>query len=199
MIFSFLCGVVLGYITIKYTEKVLKENQLTFKQRRFWEITLGASYLIFYKENSFNFEFLILYVITYILFLISIIDFKTKNIYFCITCIFFLFCGGHTFISFLDGKSLMSYMLGAVIMLGVTYILAFSRAIGLGDVEIFTICGLYLGVYRGILMLAVSMILCGGYGIFKITKYKTLRLERVAFVPFIFISFVIVNANMIKF
>ncbi|AAK79932.1 leader peptidase (prepilin peptidase)/N-methyltransferase [Clostridium acetobutylicum] len=199
MVITFIYGIAIGYMTVNIAGGICKKEltyEFTTKECSIVAMILGLIYCLFYRKSMLGFEFFKHCVIATMLFLAALIDFKTKNVYFFITIISFLFSTVFVMITYFSGNCIEDYVVGAVAMGIISYIFALFKVIGLGDVEIFIICGISIGFYKSIEVLILSIFLCGIYGIFKIIKNIAIKKERVAFVPYILMAFVVVSLGI---
>lgn len=157
-------------------------------------IVLEISYILFYEKYKVNLEFFkYLSVITFMVF-VSLIDIKTKSVYFFTSASLFFMSLLFIILVYLNGGEIKTYFYGGIAMAGVSSILAFFKVFGCGDVEIFTICGMLVGIYKSFYVLILSSVLCGVYGIYKLLKNRGLKNDRVAFVPYITAALIMIIA-----
>lgn len=157
-------------------------------------IVLEISYILFYSKYSMNLEFFkYSSVITFMVF-ISLIDIKTRSVYFFTSVSLFFVNLLFMILGYLNGGEIKIYLYGGIVMAGISLILTLFKIFGCGDVEILTICGMFVGIYRSFFVLILSSVLCGIYGIYKLLKNRSLKNDRVAFVPYITAALIIIIA-----
>ncbi|MCR4944215.1 MAG: A24 family peptidase, partial [Clostridium sp.] len=85
-----------------------------------------------------------------------------------------------------------TYIVGAIISyLALLFIAKVTRAMGKGDVDIASVCGLFLGSKFIILTMFIAIILGGIAGVFLIFFKGKDRKDKLPFVPFIAIGTVL--------
>ena len=151
------------------------------------ELTNAVLYLGIYLKYGMTIESVKLCILSSLLLVIGIIDFKTKDVYTSIiitgAIIGCIFLGFNWYIT----KELpCEYILGAICSYLLLYaIYFFTGGMGQGDAEIAGICGLFLGLKFGLLTLFLSVILGGIVCIFiLICKIKDKK-DEIAFGPYI--------------
>lgn len=76
---------------------------------------------------------------------------------------------------------------GAVILL-LSYLT--GGKIGCGDGILFMLTGLYLGMEKNLLLMMISFILAGIWGLLLVTLWHRKKDERIPFVPFLLVSYI---------
>lgn len=61
--------------------------------------------------------------------------------------------------------------------------------IGMGDGIVLMLTGLYLGLKENILLMLISFLAAGAWGLFLVTVRHTKKSERIPFVPFLFLGY----------
>lgn len=135
---------------------------------------MGIIYAILYSKYKLNINFFRYASILSILLVVSIIDFKTQDIYLKTTLPAFIISVVFVVIDFTTGnaafaKSCLLAGLGAALFFA---FLAFIHALGWGDVELITICGLNLGLLKTGILILISMLICIIYGLTRMTYSK---------------------------
>ena len=84
-------------------------------------------------------------------------------------------------------------LLGLCVGVGCLFISRWSKeGLGYGDSFVICILGIGLGIERLLQVLCMSFVLCFLYGVFHILIRKMSREDQIAFVPFLFLGFVVV-------
>lgn len=157
------------------------------------ELINASLYLIIFLKYGYTLEFLKYSVLASLLIVIALIDFNTKFVYRS-TVMFGLISGIIFWIGecLITEKIIMNNILGALI--GFTFIFLIvitTGGMGEGDIEIATICGLFLGVKGIIITLFLSIIIAGIIAIsillFKLKDKK----DAIAFGPYLAIGAII--------
>ena len=147
---------------------------------------VGLIYCIFYLKYGITIYFFKYCVVGSVLLLIAIIDYRTKYVYFSTICVSVILNLGFIGIELFNGAGVKTYIMGALFVLVVSTILSFLKVFGLGDVEIFFVCGLLTGLYKTVIIMLVSIVICGLYGIYIVVKERKILIKmRVAFGPYI--------------
>ena len=147
-------------------------------------------YLIVYLKFGLTLITLKYCVLVSILIIIGIIDYKTQFVY-TSTTIF----GGIVATIFIIVQAIMyktgtfDLILGGAIGFGIIGLIVFlTRGMGEGDIEIATVCGLFLGVKGILLGLFLAIILGGIVGIIILSLKLKKAKEKIAFGPCIAIG-----------
>lgn len=124
------------------------------------------------------------------LFISAWIDLKREIIYVpLIVCMGIIGVICHIFLQENTIWNLMSGMLiGVILLLGGIWS---GEKIGYGDGVIFIMTGIFLGFWGNMLLLVIASILAGVTGTGLLLTHKKCKEEQIVFVPFIFISYVI--------
>ncbi|MBD7911682.1 MULTISPECIES: A24 family peptidase [Clostridium] len=151
------------------------------------EITNAILYVALYIKFGCTFEFIKYSILLSILVVIGIIDLQTQYVY-RITTIVGAVSGGVFFIIKwkIDNKFPGGYALGAIIGFFIIYIIVkVTGGMGEGDIEIATICGLFLGIKQIIFAIFISFVTGGVVGLmYLIFKLKG-RKDEIAFGPYL--------------
>lgn len=90
--------------------------------------------------------------------------------------------------------SLSSTVGGLLIGIGIMILNKLTKdGIGIGDGYIVMITGIYLGFQRNAALILYAMLLAAGYSVFLLTIKKVDKKEKIPFVPFLFLSYLIGN------
>ena len=157
------------------------------------EIINGIIYLILFLKFGITIKFIGYCILTSILIVIGMIDYDTKFVYRSTTI--FGIVAGLTFILinwFVNRNGVIDGLIGGLIgcvVIGLIVIL--TKGMGEGDIEIATICGLFLGI-KGICVSLFLSFIIGGIvaSIIIIFKIKD-RKSEMAFGPFLAIGAII--------
>lgn len=137
-------------------------------------------------------------VLYQILFCIAIVDYRRKKIpdslllagsitRIVVWCVGILFCKWEMKETVIGG---VLGMVGMLVLLGAVYVIS-KKSIGLGDVKLFGMLGLYLCFDGAFVVLLAALFLSGGYAVFGILRKKKQKEDVVAFAPFVFIAFLL--------
>lgn len=162
----------------KYARKVANKRTIV-------SILIGTVYCMLYLKYKLSLDFFRYSSVCTILFVVALIDHRTKAVYFSTTCIAAVLSIAFIIIGYLNGIGIKSYVFAGISSGIVSAILAVLNVIGWGDVEIFIVCGLLVGVYKISIVAFVSIVLCGIYGICILIIKKDKKGLRVAFGPYI--------------
>lgn len=193
-ILIFIFAIIMSKLIQIGTVELCKKNEKNLSEFIIICIVLEISYILFYEKYRVGLEFFkYLSVITFMVF-ISLIDIKTKSVYFFTSASLFFMNLLFIVLGYLNGGEIKTYLYGGLTMAGVSSVLAFFKVFGCGDVEILTICGMFVGIYKSFSVLILSSALCGIYGIYKLLKNRSLKNDRVAFVPYITAALIMIIA-----
>ncbi|MGL4570690.1 MAG: prepilin peptidase [Clostridium sp.] len=154
------------------------------------EILTGIMFLTSYMRFGFSINTLKYIVLFSILLIASIIDIKTKEVYFKLSLTGFIFGILFLIIEIINGRELKDVVIAIMIPLvivGIIYLL--SRKIdgfGGGDLEIFLMISLYITPVNMGLSIFLSIIFGGFLAIILLCVGK--REMQIPFVPFIFLG-----------
>lgn len=151
----------------------------------------SVSIWLLYAKYSLDVFFIRYAVMIVFLTLIGYLDWYTHNIYNFIVYIFLLIGIVFQIIDiFYYCGDIYSLLVGALGSLAISFILAFIKQIGWGDVEIFFIISLYITGFLSIFNVFLSLILSGCYSIPKVflKKFNVSLNDESALGPFIAIS-----------
>ncbi len=172
--------------------------------------TIAGQYALMLFWSPFSIVFFIglglLFIIFSLIIILSIYDVRTKRVpvrwlmYLVVTSILYLVVYYIDSDIFLLG-SFIPHMLGILVGVPflVIYLLSSGRLIGFADIEIITWMGMMLGVAAGwdavILAFYLGAIFAIGFVgyhiIIKKESYKTIRKKTIAFVPFLFLGWLV--------
>lgn len=155
------------------------------------EVITGLLFVFVFLKFGFTLNAIKFMVLTPLLIVIAMIDFKTEYIY--TSTIIFGIISAIIFIviEYFTGVIInpFSYLLGA---LSATFILAtiviLTGAMGWGDVELIFFIGLFLEIKLNLLNVFLSIVIGGLFAIFLMATKKKSRKESMAFGPYIAIS-----------
>ncbi len=157
------------------------------------EILNAFLYFMVYLKYGFTLNLFKFCLLSSLLIVIGFIDFKTKYVYNS-TVVFGVITGiCFAILEWIETKTVpINYMVGAFIGFGVIYlIVALTRGMGEGDIDIALICGLFLG-FKGIIVTLFLSIILGGIVslIIIIFKLKDKKSE-IAFGPYLAIATIV--------
>lgn len=170
----------------KYARKVANKHTII-------SILIGTVYCMLYINYKPGIDFFRYSSVCTILFVVALIDFKTKYVYFSTMCIATALSIAFIILGYLGGISIKSYVFAGISAGIFSSILAALNVIGWGDVEIFIVCGLLVGMYKLVIVAFISIVLCGGYGIYTLIRKKGKEGLRVAFGPYIVFALMLVT------
>ncbi len=167
--------VLIGYVDFK----------TTFVYRLTSSLTL--LFLLLFYQKGMSLELFKLTFFTIMMVLIGYVDFKTTFVYRLTT--FITFVGGLFFI-LLESIQLKAWPIDSImgcligfIVIGLIVLL--TRGMGEGDIEIASLCGLFLGTVGSILTLFFGIILGGIAGTILLTRQKKGLKDEIAFGPYL--------------
>lgn len=169
----------------KYTKKLVSKRMIISS-------LIGSVYCMLYIKYKISIDFFRYSSVGTILFVVALIDYKTKNVYFSTTFIAGVLSIAFIIIGYLNGICIKSYVFGGISAGIVSMILAALNIIGWGDVEIFIVCGLLVGIYKVAIAAFISTVLCGVYGLYALIRKKDKKVLRVAFGPYIVFALIFV-------
>lgn len=160
------------------------------------ELITGTLFLLFYLRFGVGFEFFKYITFVSILIIIGMIDLDTTDVYDNIVLIqLFL---GIIFIMFncfflkTSFNNSLTYLYGALLGgLVFSIIVILTRSMGWGDVEVCTVCGLFLGLKLTIVMIFLSFSIGGILGLVLILLKLKSRKDYIPFVPFIALASIV--------
>lgn len=170
---------------LKYVKRVINKHMIV-------SILIGTVYCILYLKYKLSIDFFRYSSGCTILFVVALIDYKTKDVYFSTTCAAAVLSIVFIIIGYMNGISIKSYVIGGISAGIFSGILAALSVIGWGDVEIFIVCGFLVGIYKLSIAAFISIVLCGGYGIYILIRKKDKKGLRVAFGPYIILALMFV-------
>lgn len=153
------------------------------------EALTGIVFLIIYFNFGLSVEMLKYCLLSALLIVIGIIDFKTQDIY--TSTIRFGGILGVVFIVieyYNGGLSPIDYIAGAISTALILSIFAYFNAMGWGDVELVFIIGLFLGLKLSLLQLFISIVIGGIFAIGIMIFKKREKYSQMAFGNFIAIG-----------
>lgn len=205
IVLIFILGFFIGSMTEWFAYKIPKEENETMKRsfkkcykyakrvinkRMIISILIGIVYCMFYFRYKFSIDFFRYSSVCAILFVVALIDYKTKDVYFSTTFIAAVLSIAFIIIGYINGISIRSYVFAGISAGIVSGILAALNVIGWGDVDIFIVCGLLVGMYKVAIVAFISIVLCGVYGMYILIRKKDKKGLRVAFGPYIIFALV---------
>lgn len=207
IVLIFVFGLFLGSMSQWFAYKVPKEENESMKKslkefckyakkvankRTIISILIGAVYCIFYFRYKLSIDFFRYSSVCTVLFVVALIDYKTKDVYFSTICIAAFLSIVFIIIGYIDGISIKSYIFAGISAGIFSTILAALNIIGWGDVEIFIVCGLLVGIYKVTIVIFISIILCGLFGIYTLARNRDKKKLRIAFGPYIIFALMFV-------
>lgn len=174
-------------------EKCFKYIKRAINKRMIISILIGSVYCMFYLKYKLSLDFFRYSSVCTIFFVVALIDYKTKAVYFSTISISAALSIAFIIIGYLNGIGIKSYVFAGISAGIVSGILAALNVIGWGDVEIFIVCGLLVGIYKVIIVAFISVVLCGIYGICILITRKDKNGLRVAFGPYIIFALILVT------
>ena len=182
-----ICIQIIGDILISEQHILnIKKTLLSFLKQWWYQIE-NTKVLILYSQYSLTINFFKYLFFMFMMILIGYIDFKTTYVYRITTLATCM--GGLVFIILESLKSQIfpfDNLLGALIgFIVITLIVIVTQGMGEGDIEISTLCGLFLGIKGSILTLFLGIIFGGiGGAILLIKQSKGLK-DEMAFGPYL--------------
>ncbi|AAK80728.1 leader peptidase (prepilin peptidase)/N-methyltransferase [Clostridium acetobutylicum] len=180
----------ISYVIIKGRCRYCKEK-ISYRYFAF-EFLSGIMFLAIYLKYGYQLITLKFIVLFSFLFIISIIDLDTTNVYLCTTLPGII--SGIIFIAIniFYKNHIYGYLFAAFLYSGVIVLINIITkkiidmpAFGSGDAEVLLMCGLFLGMKLGMFMLFISFVLAGFVSIGLILLKIKDRMDYIAFVPFV--------------
>lgn len=154
----------------------------------------GLLFLLVYINYGNSIDSIKYMVLTALLLVIGVIDFKTQDVY--DSTIIFGIIMGIVFIIlnkyFYGEANFVSALLGAIIPAIIIAIFAYFNAMGWGDVEIIFLVGLFLNFKMNMLNLFLAIVIGGLVACFLLVVKKKGGKDKMAFGPYIALSSYIV-------
>ncbi|NFH68171.1 prepilin peptidase [Clostridium botulinum] len=179
---------VISYLFLKGRCKYCKEKiSITYP---LIEILNAVLYLIIFYNYGLTFDFVKYSLLSSLLIVIGIIDYKTQDIY-TVTIIFGVI-SSVIFMAidfFVNKNSISTYVLGGLIgFLALAIIVIITKGMGIGDAEITLVCGLFLGIKGVIVTLFLGIIIGGIVAIIILAlKLKDAK-DAMAFGPYLSVA-----------
>lgn len=155
------------------------------------ELTGGIIFLMLYIKYGLSFELVKFAVMASILIVIALIDFDTEDVYLkttltgIISGLIFAISGNYLNVT----GNFLNYIYGGAVSGGlIAIIILLTHGMGWGDVEICTMCGLFLGFKMSLVMLFFAFVIGGVTGVFLILMHIKKRRDYIPFGPFIALS-----------
>ncbi|WP_105177367.1 prepilin peptidase [Clostridium cagae] len=127
------------------------------------EILNSILYIVIFLNYGLTLEFFKYSILSSLLIVIGIIDYKTQDIY-TVTIIFGIICS-IIFMAvdfFVNKNTISTYVLGGLIgFAALAIIVIITKGMGIGDAEITLVCGLFLGI-KGVIVTLFLGIIIGG-------------------------------------
>lgn len=151
------------------------------------ELVNGIIYSGLYLRFGYTVDFFKFALLTSLLLVIGIIDFKTKYVYRGTTITGAVIGTGFLIFDWITIKEFpIDYFFGAIIGFAIIYIIVkVTGGMGEGDIEIAAICGLFLGIKSILLVLFLSFIFGGIIAILILILKLKGRKDEIAFGPYI--------------
>ncbi|PJI10375.1 prepilin peptidase [Clostridium sp. CT7] len=164
----------------------------------FMEILSGLMFFTIYLKYGYQLLTLKFIIFISLLIVISIIDIDTTDVYLCTTLPGIISGFIFVLIDAVGNNDVMGYLFAVIISTGLIILIniiteMFIRlpAVGMGDAEVFVICGLFMGSKFGLLMLFMAVVSGGIVGIVLIVFKIKDKIDYMPFVPFITASSII--------
>lgn len=181
---SFLQWVINKLLIYNDKNKHFISNKIT--EKIFINAIMIIIYFVTYLNYGFTLEFFKYIILFSSLVLISVIDFRTQNVYDITVVVPFIFGIIFLFVDYLLGYPIKEKIFGFLLVLFVVgVIIVITRGIGVGDLEIFAVISLYVGLKETLLILFLSVLICGTLVTFLLLINKKGRKDYIAFVPYI--------------
>ena len=178
---------VLSFVILKGKCRGCKEK-ISF-QYPIIELINGIIYLLIYLQYGVSMNTLKYMLLTSIMIVIGMIDFKTM--YVMTSTTIFAGLAGSAFIIFqwvTEGKFPLDNIIGAIIglgFIGFIFVLTLGNAMGGGDLEIAFVIGLFLGVKATIFMLFMAFIIGGIVSVYLLIKKTKGMKSQIPFGPYL--------------
>jgi leader peptidase (prepilin peptidase) / N-methyltransferase len=153
------------------------------------ELLTGVLFVLLYIKFGLSFELVKYSALTGWLIVIGIIDFETTDIYFKTTITGIIAAGVFIIVGYFLGYGVSEYILGGLLGSGlISVIVLLTKGMGWGDVEVFLLSGLFIGLKLTAITLFFSFIIGGVAGILLIILKKKSRKDYIPFAPYITIG-----------
>lgn len=160
------------------------------------ELTTGLLFLALYINYGLSFYLVKYAVFVCLIIVIGMIDYDTTDVYFSITVfgsilgVIFIAVEFYLYkIGIIMEFNFLTYVYGAILAGGIIgIIILLTHGMGLGDIEICFVCGLFLGFKLSVLMMFLSFIIGGILGVLLIALKIKNRKDYIPFGPFVTIA-----------
>lgn len=150
------------------------------------ELATGVIFVALYLKYGLSFEFIKFTVLSCIMIVIGMIDYDTTDVYFNNIVVGLVFGAVFAAYSWYTGSGIMEYVYGALLGGGlISVIILLSHGMGWGDAEICLVCGAFLGFKLTIVMLFLSFVIGGAFGVMLILLKKKSSKDYIPFGPYI--------------
>ncbi|SHK19275.1 Type IV leader peptidase family protein [Clostridium cavendishii DSM 21758] len=194
-VISLLIWVALNIIIQSFEEKKLNLSKLKDpKQYIGGGILLILELVNAYYISEFN-SFIFAYLMTIILFYISVEDIKTKEV--SNKAVIAMFIVAIPSIYFINRdivlKVLIGFLVISLVLFGISKLT--KGALGMGDVKVISALTLYLGFEGSMIIVFLASFLVAIIGIFFLIKSFSNKNKEIPFIPFILIAMIIFNST----
>lgn len=157
------------------------------------EFLSGLVFLLMFHIYGLGIVFLKYCTLVSILIVIAVIDYDTTDIYLSTVALGIVFSIAFILIYICIGIPVKSYILGGVFggSIFLLLIILTRGAMGLGDMEIITFCGMFLGIKLTVLLIFLSFLIGSICGTILILMGKNTMKDYIPFAPYILIATVI--------
>lgn len=150
------------------------------------ELFTGIVFLLIFLEYGLSIIFLKYIILSSFLIIIGIIDYDTTDVYFKVTAAGIVIGIILAAAAWFFHISILDSILGAFLGGGVIFLIVFlTKGMGEGDIEICLLSGLYLGLWKTVVLLFLSFVIGGIIGVLLIILKKKTRKDYIPFGPFI--------------
>lgn len=157
------------------------------------ELLTGILFLFIYLKFGNSYDSIRNIVLVVFIEIIAIIDFNTMEVYSCVSYTAMAMGVLNIIVEkIVFHMPIATYLLGAAIPAGCIYIInKLSKGFGGGDIDVFVIIGLFLGIKFSGLTLFFSIIIGAVSAIILVVLKKLNKKDAMPFVPYIFTALII--------
>lgn len=168
------------------------------------EFLVGLIFVLLFHIYGLSLTFIKYSTLISILIVVALIDYDTTDIYLSTILIGIIFSIGFICVYAYIGIPVKSYIYGGILGGGMLLLISLLTHgnMGLGDVEIFLVCGLFFGIELTILMMLLAFIIGSFCASILVLSGKKSRKDYIAFGPYILMASIICSVfgeNIFKF
>ncbi|MEG2353037.1 MAG: prepilin peptidase [Clostridium sp.] len=156
------------------------------------ELFTAIIYVVLFLQFGLTMEFFKLAILISFLIVIGLIDHDTTDVYTATTWIPIFIGAVFLVYNVCTGQDYATYIYGFLACGGIiAFIVILTHGMGWGDAEICALCGMFLGIEKGLLMMLLSFLIGGTIAAYLIISKRKNRKDYIAFGPYIVIAAII--------